>query len=68
MQARLNLLAQELHRPHDLLVRNQTAGVELSENTGETELVPQSRKTIGDHFRCADDRPGALRLVPAKRL
>src|SRR5215831_20678824 len=66
-QALLNLLAQELHRPHDLLVRDQTAGVELGENAGEAELVPQPRETIGDHLRCADDRPGATRLVPAKR-
>jgi hypothetical protein len=43
-------------------VRNQTAGVELGENAGEAELVPQFRKTIGDHLRCADDRPGAARL------
>jgi hypothetical protein len=49
-------------------VRDQTTGIELGENAGEAELVPQSCETIGDHFRCADDRPGAACLVPAKDL
>ena len=62
MQARLNLLAQELHRPHDLLVRNQTAGVELSENTGEAHDPSVEVRLCGllVSWACSGDRPNEV--------
>src|SRR5215469_3997946 len=68
MKPRLHLLAKQLHRAHNPLVRDQTAGVELSENTGEAELISEAREIVGDDFRRADDRPAAARLVPGEAL
>src|SRR6516164_9005906 len=68
MKPRLYLLAQQLHRAHDSLVRDQTAGVEFSENPGEAELISEAREIVGDDFRSADDRAAAARLVPGEVL
>src|SRR6516165_4307902 len=68
MEPRLHLLAQQLHRAYDPLVRDQAAGVELGENAGETELISEAREIVGDDFRGADDRTAAPRLVPGEAL
>ena len=47
-------------------MRDQTAGVELSENAGEAELISEAREIVGDDLRRADDRAATPRLVPAK--
>src|SRR6516165_4127118 len=67
-QSRLHLLAQQLHRAHNPLVRDQAAGVEFGEDAGKSELIPQAREVVGDDLRCADDRPAAPRFVPGQRL
>src|SRR5215471_1396009 len=68
MKPRLHLLAKQLHRAHNPLVRDQAAGVELGENAGEAELISEARKIVGDDLRRADDRPAAPRLVPGEVL
>src|SRR5215471_5226880 len=68
MKSRLDLLAKQLHRAHDPLMRDQTASVELSENAGEAELISEAREIVGDDFRRADDRPATPRLVPGEAL
>src|ERR1700680_3795322 len=49
-------------------MRDQPAGVEFGEDSGQAEPFLESRKTVGDHFRSADDSPTAPRLVPSNRL
>src|SRR6516225_10823754 len=68
MQPRLHLLAQQLHRAHDPLVRDQATRVELGENSGELELISQAREIVGDDFRGADNRTAATCLVPGEVL
>src|ERR1700751_1971583 len=68
MQSRLHLLAQQLHRAHDALVRDQASGVELGENAGEAKLISKAREIVGDNFRGADDRAAATCLLPSEVL
>src|SRR6516164_6255362 len=68
MEPRLHLLAQQLHRAHDPLVRDQASGVELGEDAGEAELISEARKIVGDNFRGADDRAAATCLLPGEVL
>src|SRR6516162_6635522 len=49
-------------------MRDQTAGVELSENAGEAELISEAREIVGDDLRRADDRAATPRLVPGEAL
>jgi hypothetical protein len=51
MQARLHLLASELHRSDDPVMRDQAAGVEFGEDAGQAEPIPKPCEVIGDHSR-----------------
>src|SRR5271170_549807 len=66
MKSRLDLLAQQLHRSHHPLVRDQPAGVEFGENAGHAKLVSETREIISHHFRSADNGPPAPHLIPSE--
>src|SRR6516165_6039512 len=68
MESRLHLLAQQLQRAHDPLVRNEAAAVQFGEDTAEAELLSKLRETIGDHLRRAKDGPALPRFVISHRL
>src|SRR5215467_689241 len=68
MESRLDFFAQQLHRSHYPLMRDQATGVELGENSGEAELISEAREIVGDDFCGADDRAAATCLVPGETL
>ena len=63
MEARLNLLTQQLKRAQHSLVRDEASAIHFREDTGETEFLSQALESIGDHLWRADNGFAAQCIV-----